>query len=176
MGQSRCPLFPCAERRMRHWLMKTEPSVFGIDDLERRGREHWDGVRNYQARNYMRDEMKLGDRVLVYHSSTDVPAIVGTARVVREAYPDPSSWDPDSAYFDPKSGPDTPRWVMVDVGFESRLAAPLSLAELRELTALKGMLLLKKGMRLSIQPVTPAEFAAVLQQAARKAERKGKGG
>jgi len=161
---------------MRHWLMKTEPSVFGIDDLERKGREHWDGVRNYQARNYMRDDMKLGDRVLVYHSSTDVPAIVGTARIAREAYPDPSSWDPDSEYFDPKSGPDTPRWVMVDVAFESRFAAPLSLAELREVPALDGMLLLKKGMRLSVQPVTPAEFEVVLQQAGRKAGRQGKGG
>ena len=159
---------------MRHWLMKTEPSVFGIDDLERKGREHWDGVRNYQARNYMRDEMKVGDRVLVYHSSTDVPAVVGTARVVREAYADPSAWDPDSEYFDPKASPENPRWVMVDVGFESRLPAPLSLAELREVPALRAMVLLKKGTRLSIQPVTPAEFEAVLREAGRKAGQQGK--
>jgi predicted RNA-binding protein with PUA-like domain len=155
---------------MRHWLMKTEPSAFSIDDLERKGREHWDGIRNYQARNHMRDEMKVGDRVLFYHSSTETPAIVGTARVVREAYPDPSSWEPDSRYFDPKSSPENPRWVMVDVAFESRFAAPLSLVELRTLPALQGMLLLKKGMRLSIQPVTPAEFEAVLQHAQRLAQ------
>jgi len=154
---------------MRHWLMKTEPSVFGIDDLQRKGREHWDGIRNYQSRNSMRDDMKVGDRVLFYHSSTDVPAIVGTARVVREAYADPSSWDPESQYFDPKSRPDNPRWVMVDVEYESKFAAPLSLAELREVQALAGMLLLKQGMRLSIQPVTPEHFEAVLRQAERKA-------
>jgi predicted RNA-binding protein with PUA-like domain len=154
---------------MRHWLMKTEPSAFSIEDLERKGREHWDGIRNYQARNYMRDEMQVGDRVLFYHSSTETPAIVGTARVVREAYPDPSSWDPDGHYFDPKSGPDNPRWVMVDVAFESRFPVPLSLAELRQVPALQGMLLLKKGMRLSIQPVTPAEFEAVLAHAGRMA-------
>jgi len=150
---------------MRHWLMKTEPSAFSIDDLQRMGREHWDGIRNYQARNYMRDDMRVGDSVLIYHSSTDVPAVVGTARVVREAYPDPSSWDPDSAYFDPKSGPDNVRWVMVDVEFQSKFAEPLSLAALREVPALQGMLLLKKGMRLSIQPVLPKEFEAVLKLA-----------
>jgi predicted RNA-binding protein with PUA-like domain len=150
---------------MRHWLMKTEPSAFSIDDLQRKGKEHWDGIRNYTSRNFMRDEMKVGDRVLFYHSSTDVPAIVGTARVAREAYPDPSSWDPDSGYFDPKSSPENPRWVMVDVAYESRFAAPLSLAELRTVPALKDMLLLRKGQRLSIQPVTPAEFDAVLRHA-----------
>jgi predicted RNA-binding protein with PUA-like domain len=155
---------------MRHWLMKTEPSAFSIEDLERKGREHWDGIRNYQARNYMRDEMQVGDRVLFYHSSTDVPAIVGTARVVRTAHPDPSAWDPDSHYFDPKASPENPRWVMVDVAFESRFAAPLSLASLREAPQLKGMLLLKKGMRLSIQPVTPGEFDAVLKLAGRAAK------
>ena len=154
---------------MRHWLMKTEPSAFSIDDLERKGSEHWDGIRNYQARNYMRDDMKVDDRVLFYHSSTETPAIVGTARVVREAYPDHTSWDPDSSYFDPKSSPENPRWVMVDVAFESRFATPLTLAELRTLPELGGMLLLKKGMRLSIQPVTPAEFEAVMKYAQRLA-------
>ena len=154
---------------MRYWLMKTEPSAFSLDDLERRGREHWDGVRNYQSRNSMRDDMQVGDPVLFYHSSTEVPAIVGTARIVKEAYPDPSSWDPDSSYFDPKSAPDNPRWVMVDVAFESRFPVPLPLAELRTLPLLQGMLLLRKGMRLSIQPVTPQEFQAVLEHAQRLA-------
>ncbi|HKI96960.1 MAG TPA: EVE domain-containing protein [bacterium] len=155
---------------MRYWLMKTEPSAFSIDDLERMGREHWDGIRNYQSRNHMRDDMKVGDRVLIYHSSTDIPAVVGTARVVREAYPDDTSWDPDSKYFDPKSSPDNPRWVMVDVAFESRFAQPLPLARLRELPALQGMLLLKKGMRLSIQPVTEQEFRTVLSHAGQAAQ------
>jgi predicted RNA-binding protein with PUA-like domain len=150
---------------MRHWLLKTEPSTFSIDDLRARGREAWDGVRNYQARNSLRDDVQVGDRVLIYHSSTDIPAIVGTARVARAAYPDPSAWDPDSAYFDPKSGPENPRWVMVDVAFESKFAAPLSLAELRTMPALGEMVLLRKGMRLSVQPVTPEEFAAVLEAA-----------
>ena len=155
---------------MRHWLMKSEPESFSIDDLQRKGREHWDGIRNYQARNYMRDEMREGDRVLFYHSSTAEPAVVGTARVVREAYPDHTSWDPDSKYFDPKSDPEQPRWFMVEVAFESKFSAPLTLAELRTLPALKEMLLLKRGQRLSIQPVTPEEFEAVLQHAHRRAQ------
>lgn len=150
---------------MRYWLMKTEPSAFSIEDLERVGREHWDGIRNYQSRNYMRDEMQPGDRVLIYHSSTDVPAVVGTATVASAAYPDHTSWDPDSAYFDPKSSPEAPRWFMVDVAFESRLPAPVPLAELRTLPELKDMLLLRKGQRLSIQPVREGEFQAVLRHA-----------
>lgn len=154
---------------MRYWLMKTEPSAFSIDDLERVGQEPWDGIRNYQARNYMRDEMRVGDRVLFYHSSTDTPAVVGTARVAREAYPDHTACDPDSRYFDPKSTPENPRWFMVDVAFESRFPVPLPLAELRGLPALAEMLLLRKGMRLSIQPVTRAQFEAVLAHARRLA-------
>ncbi len=156
-----------AEHGVNYWLMKTEPSVFSLADLRDSpdGTAEWEGVRNYQARNYMRDEMQAGDRVLFYHSATNPPAIVGTARVVREAYPDPTAWDPDSRYFDPKSSPENPRWVMVDVRYEQAFARPLTLAELREIPALKDMLLLRKGMRLSIQPVTAEEFAAVLREA-----------
>lgn len=155
---------------MRYWLMKSEPAAFSLDDLERAGREHWDGIRNYQARNYMRDDMHVGDRVLFYHSSTDAPGVVGTAQVVREAYPDHTSWDPDSKYFDPKSSPENPRWVMVELAFESRLPAPVPLAAMREEPALADMLLLRKGQRLSILPVTGPEFAAVLALAGRLAE------
>ena len=152
---------------MKHWLMKTEPSVFSLQDLEASPNQsaEWEGIRNYQARNLMRDEMKAGDRVLFYHSATKVPAVVGTAVVVREAYPDNTAWSPESKYFDPKSSPENPRWVMVDIRFEEEFAEPLGLAELRENPKLKDMMLLRKGMRLSIQPVTRQEFEAVLAMA-----------
>ncbi len=156
---------------MRYWLMKTEPSEFSLADLKRAPRQTapWDGVRNYQARNHMRDGMRLGDRVLFYHSSTDPLAVVGTARIVREAYPDESAWDPKSAYHDPRSTPENPVWLRVDIQFEAELPCPVSLTEMRKLPELKDMLLLRKGMRLSIQPVTPAEFEAVLRHAERLA-------
>ena len=152
---------------MRCWLMKSEPSAFSIEDLKNalNGTDHWDGIRNYQARNLMRDEMKRGDRVLFYHSSADPMAVVGTAQVVREAYPDHTALDPDSKYFDPKSTSENPRWVMVDIRFEKEFAEPLGLAVLRENPKLKDMMLLRKGMRLSIQPVTRQEFEAVLAMA-----------
>jgi predicted RNA-binding protein with PUA-like domain len=158
--------------RMRHWLMKTEPSEFSIDDLQRAPQQTapWDGVRNYQSRNHMRDGMKLGDRVLFYHSSTDPLAIVGTARIVREAYPDKTAWNKKSPYYDKRSTPNNTAWVRVDLQFESKFAVPVSLAELRTMPALKDMLLLRRGMRLSIQPVTPEEFEAVLSHAARLAQ------
>ena len=152
---------------MRCWLMKSEPSAFSIEDLKNapNGTDHWDGIRNYQARNLMRDEMKRGDRVLFYHSSADPMAVVGTARVVREAYPDHTALDPDSKYFDPKSMSENPRWVMVDIQFESQFAGPLTLAELRKLPQLHDMMLLKKGQRLSIQPVTEEEFGTIVRHA-----------
>ena len=157
---------------MRYWLMKTEPSEFSIDDLQRASHQTapWDGVRNYQARNHMRDGMKAGDRVLFYHSSTDPLAVVGTARVVREAYPDESAWDKKSPYFDKRSTPDNPVWVRVDVQFETKFAVPVTLEELRTVPALKDMLLLRRGMRLSVQPVAPEEFEAVLAHAAKLAQ------
>ena len=156
---------------MRYWLMKSEPSTYSIDDLLAAGTDHWDGIRNYQARNLMRDEMKAGDRVLFYHSSTDVVGVVGTATVSREAYPDHTSWDPESQYFDPKSSPDNVRWVMVDLSFESRFQETVTLAELREIPGLQEMRVIKKGQRLSIQPVTAKEFKAVEAFAKKKAGR-----
>ena len=147
---------------MKHWLMKSEPTTFSIDDLKAcpNGIDHWDGVRNYQARNFLRDEFREGDRVLFYHSGKK-PAIVGTARVVRKSYPDHTAWDPQSEHFDPKSLPDNPIWYMVDIRFESKFETPIPLAGLRRFPELAEMLLMKKGMRLSIQPVTRSEFEFV---------------
>jgi len=155
---------------MRHWLMKSEPSEFSLADLRARpGRTGgWDGVRNYQARNNLQ-AMRLGDRVLFYHSSVKVPEIVGTATVVREAYPDAGAFDKKSEYFDPKSDKAKPRWFMVDVKFESEFARPVPLPELRKMPALQAMFLVVKGMRLSVQPVTPEEFAAIEAAARRPA-------
>ena len=152
---------------MKHWLFKSEPSDFSLQDLKDAPEqtECWDGVRNYQARNLMRDEMKLGDRVLFYHSNLN-PSVVGTVTVVRESYPDHTSWDPDCKHFDPKSTPDNPRWFMVDVKFESEFPRPIPLAELRTLSGLEEMLLLRKGQRLSVQPVAPEEFQVILDHAA----------
>ncbi len=152
---------------MKHWLFKSEPSDFSLQDLKDAPEqtECWDGVRNYQARNLMRDEMKLGDRVLFYHSNLN-PSVVGTVTVVRESYPDHTSWDPDCKHFDPKSTPDNPRWFMVDVKFESEFPRPIPLAELRTLSGLEEMLLLRKGQRLSVQPVAPKEFQVILDHAA----------
>lgn len=148
-----------------HWLMKTEPSTFSIDDLRRRGREPWDGVRNYQARNMIRDQMRVGDGVLIYHSNCDVPAVVGIARVASPAYPDPSALDPGSRYFDPASAPERPRWYVVDVAYEGHLPHPLPLAQLRTHPELDGLILLKRGSRLSVMPVSPAHWTALLELA-----------
>ena len=152
---------------MKHWLLKSEPSDFSLQDLKDAPEqtECWDGVRNYQARNLMRDEMKLGDRVLFYHSNLN-PSVGGTVTAVRKSYPDHTSWDPDCKHFDPKSTPDNPRWFMVDVKFESEFPRPLPLAELRTLSGLEEMLLLRKGQRLSVQPVAPKEFQVILDHAA----------
>ena len=148
---------------MKYWLMKSEPGTFSLQDLKeaKNGTECWDGVRNYQARNFMRDEMKIGDHVLFYHSVTN-PSLVGTAKVVREAYPDHTAWDPESPYYDPKSSPENPRWIMVDIQFVQEFPHPLSLKEIRSLPGLEKMLLLRKGMRLSIQPVTEEEYRIIL--------------
>jgi len=153
---------------MKHWLMKSEPTAFSIDDLMAcpDGVDHWDGVRNYQARNFLRDEMMEGDRVLFYHSGK-TPAIVGTARVVRKGYPDPTARDSQSRHFDPKSTPENPIWYMVDIRFETRFDAPLPLAALRRFPELAAMLVLKKGMRLSIQPVSRSEFDFIAALASR---------
>lgn len=145
---------------MNYWLFKSEPDAFSIDDLKAmKGRkDHWDGIRNYQARNLMRDEMVKGDLGFFYHSSCKVPGIVGVVEVVKEAYPDHTAWDPDSKYYDPKSSPDNPRWVMVDVKFRQKFAEVISLERLRTVSKLDDMVLLRKGSRLSIQPVSKAHW------------------
>ncbi|MGH8127959.1 MAG: EVE domain-containing protein [Gammaproteobacteria bacterium] len=140
---------------MNYWLMKSEPSVFGIDDLARapRRRTMWDGVRNYQARNFMRD-MRLADEVFFYHSNCAEPGIVGIMRVVREAYPDPTQFDKNDLHFDPKSTHDAPRWSVVDLEFIERFAATVALSKLRETTELETMRILQRGNRLSVTPVS----------------------
>ncbi len=149
------------EDAMRYWLMKSEPDVFSIQDLERKGREPWDGVRNYQARNFMRDDMRPGDGVLFYHSNAKPPGVAGLARVCSEAYPDPTAWDPKSPYYDPRSTPERPVWVMVDVEHVRTFPRLITREELAAAPALASMMVLRRGMRLSIQPVTQREFEEV---------------
>jgi predicted RNA-binding protein with PUA-like domain len=152
-----------AARARRHWLVKSEPESFSFDDLMASPDRTtcWDGVRNYQARNTMRDDMKRGDLVLFYHSSTEPAAIVGVAEVVREAYPDHTAFDAKDPHFDPKSRRDAPTWMMVDLRAVEKLSKPLTLAELRGTPGLEKMALLQKGSRLSVQPVTGAEWEIV---------------
>jgi predicted RNA-binding protein with PUA-like domain len=154
----------------RHWLMKSEPDVFSIDDLAKAKKQTtgWDGVRNYQARNLLRDEIAVGDGVLYYHSSVDPPAVVGLARVVKAGYPDPTQFDPKSEYYDAGSKPDAPRWFSVEIAFDRKLARPVTLSELRADPALSGMVLLQRGSRLSVQPVTAAEWKRILALGDRK--------
>jgi predicted RNA-binding protein with PUA-like domain len=147
---------------MAHWLMKTEPDVFGIDDLERAGRTAWEGVRNYQARNFMRDGMRKGDLAFLYHSSCAVPAVAGIMEICREAYPDPTQFDRRSPYHDPASKPDAPRWFVVDVRFRRRLRRPVTLEQIRAVKGLAGLALVKRGNRLSVMPVGEREWALIL--------------
>jgi predicted RNA-binding protein with PUA-like domain len=151
----------------RYWLFKTEPSAFSLDDLKAApgGVAPWDGVRNYQARNLLRDDVRVGDGVLFYHSSTDPVGVVGLAEVVRAAYPDHTAWDPKSAHPDPRSTPESPRWYMVDVRYVRHFPRTVTLAELKAHPALQTMKVVQRGMRLSIQPVTAGEWAAVLKLA-----------
>lgn len=144
----------------RHWLMKSEPETYSIDDLERDGRTSWENIRNYQARNFMRDEMKVGDLVLFYHSQAEPPGVAGLARVVREGYPDPTARDPSSDYYDPKASDDDPRWYMVDIEFIEKFPRFVPLSEIKEKKGLEDMLLNKRS-RLSVQPVTEKEFELV---------------
>jgi predicted RNA-binding protein with PUA-like domain len=155
---------------VKFWLVKTEPECFSIHDLAKQPKQTtcWSGVRNYQARNFMRDEMKLGDRVLVYHSSTDPKAIVGVATIAREAFPDHTAWDKKNAHFDPASTEADPRWFMVDIRLEQIFKEPLPLEKLRDVPALKNMELLRRGSRLSVQPVRKSEFEAILKLAGAK--------
>ena len=152
---------------MAYWLMKTEPDTFSIDTLKEMGVSCWEGVRNYQARNMMRDQMKNGDLVLIYHSSCKKVGVVGIAEVVREAYPDHFQFDPESHYFDPKSDPDNPRWIMVDVAYREHLPL-VPLAKIKARPELEDMPLVKKGSRLSIMPVSEHEWDTVLSMAGRE--------
>lgn len=147
---------------MKYWLVKSEPDVYGIDALERDGTTCWEGIRNYQARNFMRDDMAVGDRVLFYHSRAKPPGVAGLAEVTRAAYPDHYAQDPEHPYHDPKATPDNPRWVMVDLGFVEAFPALVSLASLKADPALDGMLVTKRGQRLSLMPVDPKHFDHVV--------------
>jgi len=148
----------------RYWLLKSDPQTFGLEHLRRSSRRTtmWDGVRNYQARNSLRDEMRVGDGVLFYHSQSAPPAVVATARVVRAGYPDPTQFDPRSPGYDPKAERATPRWYVVDIRLEEELAHPVTLPEIRRRPELAQMALIRRG-RLSVQPVTPAEWKAVVK-------------
>jgi predicted RNA-binding protein with PUA-like domain len=147
--------------KKQYWLMKTEPSSFSIEDLEDRGREPWDGVRNYQARNTLRDQMKKGDLVLIYHSSASPTGVAGVAKVSMEGHPDCTAWDPGNHHYDPKSSPENPIWFRVEVEFVERFAAVVPLETLKADPELEGMLVTKRGMRLSVQPVSKEHFERV---------------
>lgn len=149
---------------MNYWLFKNEPEDFSIDDLAAaRGKTtHWDGVRNYQARNFMRDDMRIGDRGFYYHSNCEVPAIVGIVEIVREAYPDHTALDAGDPHFDPRSDPTDPRWFMVDVKLRRKLRRPIPLSEIREhADELEGFHLIQRGNRLSVMPVQPAHWKLI---------------
>ncbi len=149
----------------KYWLLKSEPLTFSIDDLAEAPDQTtcWEGVRNYQARNMLRDEIAEADRVLYYHSACADPACVGTAVVVRSGYPDHHAWDPKHPYFDPKCSPDKPTWFMIDIRLESRFDHPVTLAAIRQQPSLAEMPLLRKGSRLSVQPVTKSQFDRIVQ-------------
>lgn len=153
---------------MKYWLFKSEPDVFSIEDLKnsKSGIGSWEGVRNYQARNYLRDEVKKGDLVLFYHSRIEPMAVVGVAEVVKEGYIDHYAFDPKSNYFDPKSNPDKPQWYMVDVKFKSLFKNPVTLKSIKTFKELSKMRLIQKGSRLSIQPVTKEEFEFIVKKGA----------
>lgn len=155
--------------KRRYWLVKSEPDAYSIDDLERDGQAEWDGVRNYQARNFMRDEMTVGDLVLFYHSNAKPPGVAGVAKVATEAYPDPTQFDPKSKYHDPKATEEAPRWHLVDLSFVEKFDAVLGLDVLKEHAEdLEGMMVIKRGIRFSVQPVEKEHFRKVLKLAGAK--------
>jgi predicted RNA-binding protein with PUA-like domain len=149
-------------RAIHYWLMKSEPNVYSIDDLKRDGSTCWDGVRNYQARNIMRDEMKLGDRVFFYHSNVKPMGIYGVAEVVREGYADDTAFDPDDPHYDAKSDPNNPTWMMVDIGYVGTFQTPVTLDTLKQTPGLEQMKVIQRGSRLSVQPVSAAEWDIVM--------------
>lgn len=148
-----------------YWLFKSEPNEFSIDDLASQPQQtdHWDGIRNYQVRNMIRDQMRCGDTLFFYHSNTAEPGIVGIAEIVREAYPDFTAFDPDDKHYDPKSDPDNPRWLMVDIKFVRKLKRNITLSELKTHDALSELALVKRGNRLSIMPVTAEQWDYILE-------------
>src|SRR5690349_14079679 len=153
---------PCmGDARTRYWLMKCEPGAYTIDDLARDGRTGWEGVRNYQARNFMRDDMREGDGVLFYASNADPSGVTGLATIARAGYPDPFAWKKGHKYYDAASTREKPIWYLVDIGFVERFGGTVSLETLKETPGLEAMMVIRKGSRLSIQPVTAAEFAIV---------------
>jgi predicted RNA-binding protein with PUA-like domain len=147
---------------MPQWLMKSEPDCYSIEDLEREGTGMWEGCRNYTVRNFLRDQMRPRDGAFFYHSSTAQPGIVGTMEIVGEAYPDPTQFDPESEYFDPKSTQENPRWYVRDVRFQRKFARVVPLSEIKSTPGLQGMAVAKKGQMLSITPVTEKEWNLVL--------------
>ncbi|MEM9192574.1 MAG: EVE domain-containing protein [Myxococcota bacterium] len=149
----------------RYWLMKSEPGTYSIQDLAREGTAPWDGVRNYQARNFMKNDMKVGDLMLFYHSSAKPSGVAGVGKVVKKAYPDFTQFIDGHAYFDPTAEEEDPRWWMVDVGFVETFDEVISLAELKAMPSLKKMLVVQKGQRLSVQPVDKQHFREVLRMA-----------
>lgn len=149
----------------KYWLMKSEPITYGIDHLKKDKRTYWDGVRNYQARNFMRDEMKKGDMVLFYHSVTDPIGVAGIAKVVKESHPDPTQFDKKSKYYEPRATKEKPVWYLVDIAFVKKFPCIIPLKELRETRGLEKMVLLQKGSRLSVQPVTKKEYDIVIKLA-----------
>ena len=146
---------------LKYWLMKSEPMCFSIDDLKKMKKSPWDGVRNYQARNFMRDEMSVGDRILFYHSNAKPPGVAGIAKVCSKPYPDFTAFDSKEQHYDPKSSKDDPTWMMVDVCFVEKFDRLVSLQELRKETKLADMLLLKKGCRLSVMPIEKKHFNVI---------------
>jgi len=154
----------------RYWLMKSEPETFSIEDLARAPKKTtgWDGVRNYQARNLLRDEIQVGDGVLFYHSSADPPGVAGTAEVARAGYPDPTQFDSKSNHYDAEAKRDEPRWFMVDIKHTQTFPALVPLPVLRETPALSDMVLLRKGSRLSVQPVTPDEWKIIVAMGSKR--------
>jgi predicted RNA-binding protein with PUA-like domain len=154
-----------------YWLMKSEPEVYSIDDLRRDRKTQWDGVRNFKARNYMRDEMKVGDGVLFYHSNAEPKGVFGIARVAKLAHPDQRQFDPKSDYYDPAAAPEAPRWWGVDVEFVEKFEQPVTLEQMRAHSGLTGMALLKRGQRLSVQRVTPKEWRLICTLGKARSER-----
>ncbi len=147
----------------KYWLMKSEPTAYSIDDLVKDKKTHWDGVRNYQARNFMRDEMKVGDKVLFYHSNAKPTGVVGVCEIIKEGYPDFTAFDPDESHYDPKSNLDKPTWMMVDIKLIKKLPRIVTLEEIKENSKLQNMKLVQRGNRLSVMPVKKTEFDLILK-------------